>query len=218
MTAKYVVVDGERRWRAATLAGIKSLACIVLPKRPSKAELRIIQASIDRHRSGLKPSEEAALLVEIRQESGLTLTETCKKVGYSQAKGSKQVTMQEKAAPGIWQLVDSDQLSFEKAYSIVASTPDHAKQLELAKSADKLPREVVRKRANGHQQVDEVKLTSATFSMPGGYTVAMRGGSLDLANAVEVLTETVRILKKSLQQGLSISSVVKMTKDTAKAK
>ena len=52
--------------------------------------------------------------------------------------------------------------------------------------------------------------------MPGGYTVSLTGGQVDLSSTIEVLTEATRILKKSQNQGISLASQVKVFRDLAK--
>src|ERR1700733_5869282 len=49
------ILDGERRWRAAPLFGISDLDVVALSSRPTPIELRVIQMSIDAHRSSLSP-------------------------------------------------------------------------------------------------------------------------------------------------------------------
>ena len=57
----YRVIVGERRWRAARLAGIKTVACLVVSGEPSPNELLIDQLMENVLREDLKPVEEARL-------------------------------------------------------------------------------------------------------------------------------------------------------------
>lgn len=209
------IIDGECRWRAGEIAGTAEFDCAVLDKRPTAAELLLIQASIDLHRSDHKPSERAATLSRILKETGWTLTTACAQIGISQSMGSKLAALG-KLAPPLLAKVDAGELDVEKAY-ILSGEPDHAKQLAMLSDAGKLSRDALRKRARGETTGDEVKLTSATFSMPGGYVISLKGSQVDLSSAVEVLTDTIRVLKKGLTSGLSLASQMKVMKDTAKA-
>lgn len=210
-----MLLDGECRWRAAQAAGIAEMDCLVLDIRPTPAELAVTRLSIDVNRSSLTPSERCKALGEIIAETGWTLTEACKQIGISQSMGSKLAAIS-KLVPELVAKVDAGELDFEKAY-IISAEPDHAKQLAMLADAGKLSRSGLRKRARGEASGDDVKLTSATFSMPGGYVISLRGGQVDLSSAVEVLSETVRLLKKGREQGLSLASQIKVMKDTAKA-
>src|SRR3989304_605543 len=47
--AVYILLDGERRWRAAQLVGMKTLAAIELTEKPTAAALHVLQMSIEAH-------------------------------------------------------------------------------------------------------------------------------------------------------------------------
>src|SRR5580704_6155636 len=54
-----MLMDGERRWRAAPLVGIAELDVIELPARPTATELRLLQISLDVHRASLSPMDRS---------------------------------------------------------------------------------------------------------------------------------------------------------------
>ena len=55
----YVVVIGERRWRAARLAGLESIACVVVPGTATPEEILEDQLVENCLREDLKPIEQA---------------------------------------------------------------------------------------------------------------------------------------------------------------
>ena len=57
--AAYVILTGERRWRAARQAGMEKLACIVRDQPMSEGELRAVQLIENCLREDLKPLEQA---------------------------------------------------------------------------------------------------------------------------------------------------------------
>ena len=57
--AAYVILTGERRWRAARQAGLEKLACIVRDKPLTEGELRAVQLIENCLREDLKPMEQA---------------------------------------------------------------------------------------------------------------------------------------------------------------
>jgi ParB family chromosome partitioning protein len=79
--AGFELVAGERRWRAAKKAGLKSVPCIV---REIDEEQRILFALIENiQREDLNPIEEAAALRQAMNAFGLTQEEMAKSIGKS---------------------------------------------------------------------------------------------------------------------------------------
>ena len=58
----------------------------------------------------------------------------------------------------------------------------------------------------------------ARFAMPGAMTVSVQGPDMSVQTAIEVLQETVKHLRKGLSQGLSLASLMKCMRDTARPK
>jgi ParB family chromosome partitioning protein len=57
--AAYVILTGERRWRAARQASLEKLACIVIDRSMNEGELRAVQLIENCLREDLKPLEQA---------------------------------------------------------------------------------------------------------------------------------------------------------------
>ena len=93
MSPKYIILDGECRFRAAVIASLAELPCIVLKCRPSPEEMLDIRLGIDVNRSNLKPPERAKGLSDFISLRGCTLVEACKRCGMSQSLGSKLVSL-----------------------------------------------------------------------------------------------------------------------------
>ncbi len=68
----YVVVIGERRWRAAELAGLESIACIVVPGTATPEEILEDQLVENCLREDLKPIEQARAYRSLMQRPGLS--------------------------------------------------------------------------------------------------------------------------------------------------
>jgi len=80
---KYEIIAGERRYRAAKLAGLTEIPVIIKNiKESDLAELALIE---NLHRENLNPIEEAKSYEEIMRLSNLTQQSLGKKLGRSQA-------------------------------------------------------------------------------------------------------------------------------------
>ena len=80
---RYEIVAGERRWRAAQMAGLHSVPAVV---RNVPDEAAIAIALIENiQRENLNPVEEAAALQRLIDEFGMTHQQTAESVGRSRA-------------------------------------------------------------------------------------------------------------------------------------
>ncbi len=79
----YQIIAGERRWRAARLAGLQTVPVIVKEaSERDKLELALVE---NLQRADLNPLEEALAYRQLIHEFGLTQTEVARRVGKSQA-------------------------------------------------------------------------------------------------------------------------------------
>jgi ParB family chromosome partitioning protein len=78
---EYQIIAGERRWRAAQLAGLSSVPALVKETTPQQMlELALVE---NIQRADLNPLEEAAAYQQLMEEFGLTQEEVAKRVGKS---------------------------------------------------------------------------------------------------------------------------------------
>lgn len=80
----YVLVHGERRWRAAQAAGLTEIPAVV---RDEVDELEALLLAVIENvqREDMKPVEEAAAYQAMRDEFGLTVHEIARRTGKSRA-------------------------------------------------------------------------------------------------------------------------------------
>lgn len=80
---RYVIVAGERRFRAAVLAGFSTISCLVQEGTDLEMAERALVENLQR--SDLSPVEEGRAYARLMQEHGLTQEEIAKKVGKGRA-------------------------------------------------------------------------------------------------------------------------------------
>lgn len=80
---RYQLVAGERRWRAAQLAGLAELPCIVDPKLVDRRDKLLAQAEENLHRENLNPVEEARVLVQLMESRELDVQAAGELIGRS---------------------------------------------------------------------------------------------------------------------------------------
>jgi ParB family transcriptional regulator, chromosome partitioning protein len=90
---RFEIVAGERRWRAAQLAGLAEIPCIIDGKLVEKKDKLLAQAEENLHRENLNPVEEAAILVQLMEAREIDIREAGELMGksYRQARRLQQV-------------------------------------------------------------------------------------------------------------------------------
>lgn len=79
----YEIIAGERRWRAAKMAGLSEIPVVIL----TGDELKMAQISLIENiqRENLNPVEEAAAYLDLIEKFGLTQEQVAKQVGKSRS-------------------------------------------------------------------------------------------------------------------------------------
>jgi ParB family chromosome partitioning protein len=125
---RYEIIAGERRWRAAKLAGLTEIPALI---REIPDKYTAVVALIENiQREDLNPLEEAAGLQRLIQEFGLTHESAAKAVGKSRSNISNLLRLLLLAAP-VRELLLQGQLTMGHARALLALAPD--RQIELAK-------------------------------------------------------------------------------------
>jgi ParB family chromosome partitioning protein len=116
-TRRYEIVAGERRWRAAQMAGLAEIPAIV---RDIPDESAIAMALIENiQREDLNPLEEARALDRLIREFDLTHAEAAKAVGRSRASVSNLLRLQD-LSEKVKTLLEDRQLEMGHARALLA--------------------------------------------------------------------------------------------------
>lgn len=125
---RYIIVAGERRWRAAKLAGLKTIPVIV--RDLSSREVMEIALIENLQREDLNPIEEAEAYQKLLDEYGLTQEQVSKIVGKSRAAIANSVRLLN-LAEEIKQMLSDGRITSGHARTLITIT-DPEKQKELA--------------------------------------------------------------------------------------
>ena len=125
---RYEIIAGERRWRAAQMAGLGEIPAIV---RPIPDEAAIAVALIENiQRENLNPLEEARALQRLIGEFELTHAQAADAVGRSRAGVSNLLRLLE-LAPEVCELIERRQIEMGHARALLGLT-QRRQQTELA--------------------------------------------------------------------------------------
>ena len=127
----YELIAGERRWRAAQLAGMESVPAIVRPDDDAASlELALIE---NMAREDLNPLEEARACAALVEELGLTREEVGRRVGRSRVAVSNLLRLLD--LPDLALMLIEDGSLSEGHGRALLMAPDHDARRRLAREA-----------------------------------------------------------------------------------
>jgi ParB family chromosome partitioning protein len=123
---RYEIIAGERRWRAAQLASLREVPCVV---RESDDHAALAMALIENiQREDLNPLEEALALQRLIDEFQLTHQQTAEAVGRSRAAVSNLLRLLE-LPEAIRKLVEARRIEMGHARALLTLAPAQAEAL-----------------------------------------------------------------------------------------
>ncbi len=129
---KYMIIAGERRYRATKMAGLKSIPVIV--RTYTKREIKEISLIENLQREDLNPIEAAAAMKQLMVEYKLTQDELAERIGKSRPAIANTLRLLS-LTPEVMQLVAEGKLSAGHARTLVPLANED--QLQFASDAVK---------------------------------------------------------------------------------
>ena len=126
---KYILVAGERRWRAAQVANLKTIPSLLLPKDLDKDEISLIE---NIQRENLKISEEAQAYQGLIDKNKYTHEELAKIVGKSRSHITNLLRILS-LDPYFFDLLNKGVLSMGHARALVGKKPEDLHENTLNK-------------------------------------------------------------------------------------
>lgn len=119
----YVILVGERRWRAARLAGMESISCTLHEGRLAPQDRLIIQLTENALREDLKPVEQARAFQALIEVRGYTQRELAAELHVSLGCVTRALSLLQ--LPGdIQEVVDAGMIPPTAAHEISKAHPD----------------------------------------------------------------------------------------------
>ena len=192
----YVIVCGERRWRAARIAGMPSVAGVIVEGPITAADLLAIQLVENALREDLKPVEQAKAFRLLMDQNGWSTRQIARELSIAQPQVVRTLALLN--LPEIVQdQVEQGALAPATAYEI-GKLEGEAEQKAMAERvvSEKLTRseavEAVRSRKAGAKD----KPAAAEFRVSDSVTVSVKYRKTDRMSVVQAL----RMALKQAQQ------------------
>jgi ParB family chromosome partitioning protein len=131
---RYIVVLGERRFRASRIAGLEAIPCVVVTGQASPEDILEDQLYENAYRMDLKPIEKAKAYKRLLDARGLSQRELADRLRISPATLSQSLAMLE-LSPEIQESVDEGRIAANAAWQLT-KVEDPAERAALAKEAE----------------------------------------------------------------------------------
>lgn len=128
---KYMIIVGERRFRAAKKAGLSEVQCIVREDVDDKI-VREMQFAENYHLETLPPMEQARAWYEHMKKYGLSQAALAGRIGIHPSSITYHIAMVERLDSDLVTEVEKERLQYKEAREI-AKIPDRERQREVAK-------------------------------------------------------------------------------------
>ena len=128
---EYLIIAGERRWRAANICGLKTIPVII--KNYTDKQVKEISIIENLQREDLNPIEAARAIKELMEEYGLTQETVSERIGKSRSNIANTLRLLS-LYPDVIKLVEEGKLSSGHARTLVVIS-DQNDQIKMAHTA-----------------------------------------------------------------------------------
>jgi len=177
----YELIAGERRWRAARLAGLSSVPAVVRSETGNDEQL-VLGLIENLQRSDLDPIEEARGLMRLTEEFGLTHEEVAQRVGKHRVSVTQSLRLLS-ACPAVQSAVGAGAITAGHARALVAldgvAAQEHGLKVVLARRLSVRQTEnwvrTYRPRRPGRGESAAMRALAAELEMKLGLPVRVAG-------------------------------------------
>jgi ParB family chromosome partitioning protein len=206
----WLIVVGERRWRAAKLAGRKTIPCIFAEVGREDPDVRVKQLIENVHREDLNPLDKARAIREVMDREGLSLRQVAKRVHLNHSNVCRILSILE-LPPDLQEQVAAGALAASTASEISKAATEEeqrvlADQVAKEKLNAKKAAEAVRAktgrptRKRGAEEEDsKPQGTTIVYTLPRGkVSLTSDRKPFNTAEQLALAEELVKLLKTEL--------------------
>ena len=195
----YVIICGERRWRAAQRAGLPSLACVVAAEPLSRDDLLAVQLVENAVREDLRPIEQALSYRRLMEAKGWGVRQVAAELAVHHAQVVRALALLD-LPEAVREQVEQGALAPATAYEI-AKLPEPSMQTEMAEAAvsEGLKRSEVAERVRAVKErrpPGSSRPEPVTIDLGDGLSVAIRWKKASPVDPIKAL----KLALKQLQE------------------
>ena len=230
ITPDGIIIDGERRKRAADRKGIKELPVKVIDKPLSDKDLRGIQLATVFHKVGLKGYEQWMTCSELMCMNPEWEMKNLAEFLHLDPSMVTRILSPCRCIPAVQEALKQDKIGISACYAI-SKLPESEQAGLLALKLSGASRDQIeqagRHKRNGKpdgeppQRTGRIKIQLAIntkeISVNGMATVAaLPGKEISLQEAENILTQAAKAVREAIKQGLDAKTLERVCRDKAK--
>jgi ParB family transcriptional regulator, chromosome partitioning protein len=205
---RYQLIAGERRWRAAKIAGLRQIRAIIEDIDDDTAlEIAIIE---NLQREDLSPLDEALMYERMTTEHGYSLRKLAQKLGKDKGYIENRLRLAD-APTEIKQLVSLRKDTLSHAYELLkVEDPKKRRRLAEQVASGELSLVKLREKIDGRVRVERPGADADADDTPSGKTTAAAEEAAPAPTAAAAGDEALQIAKDNFAEALDeLSSVLR---------
>lgn len=217
---KFVIVDGERRYRAARMASMTTIAAIIEGKNLCEGEVLQKQLISAVQREDLAPLEKSKAISRLMAVTGWNASQTAGKLGMSNATVTRLLALLD-LPDDLQQCVADGRIAPSSAYELSRIT-DTGQQSELARRlvSGRLTRDGLAGACKAARQKPDAKTSAtpnrATALLGTGRSVTVAGPGLTLELFIAALEDALARARRVRTSGAELGTYLAMCRDQSR--
>lgn len=172
---EYLIIAGERRWRAANICGLKTVPAVI--KNYTEKQIKEISIIENLQREDLNPIEAARAIKELMEEYGLTQETVSERIGKSRSNVANTLRLLS-LYPEVIELVENGKISSGHARCLVV-VEDANEQIKLARAV-----------VNKNLSVRDLEKAVKSYTNPTKKPITKMEQSLELKELINQMQKT----------------------------
>ncbi len=214
------IISGERRWRAAMLTdGLDEVWVRIVSDPLTAKQIRVLRITENLHRLDISPWEKYLECQGFREDDpDMTAKEMAEALCVDSSTITRYLSPKD-CIESVREQLRLGRIGIKACYEISKAAPEDQPVLlarALGGSADEVARES-RKSRNGSSSAPAVRTAKIKCPLPSGQVVTVAGGELSLEEAIESLSEALKLMKGALAKGLNAKTAERVWKEVAAA-
>lgn len=214
-----MIIDGERRWRAAKLVGITILDAIITDEKLSASQIKEMQLVTAMQRSDLKAIEQVDGLEELaRLNPGMGNKELANLLNIDPSMVTRLRSVA-RCIPAVREALSAGTIGISDAYALSkCSTPEEQATL-LSQKLGGASRDSIEQagRKNRTGTVAALRVSRIRCPVPGkGATVVVSGAAISLGDMIEAMSDLLKLAKRESEKGIDARTFEKVCRALAK--
>lgn len=212
------LIAGERRLRAAKLAGLESLQVIVSEDPLSDTQIRILQLTENLHRSDLTGHEKWLACSELMcMNPAWQLKDLAEHLKFDPSMVTRLLSPS-KCIPAVQEALAKGRIGISDCYAMSKADAKEQEHL-LALKLDGASRDQIERHGRNSRSGNAatVRLARCKLSLASGVNLTVSGEELSLDDLIDALGEAQKEAKKARDQSLDVKTFQAVMRDKAKA-